>query len=120
MRVCVFVCVCVCVSLSLSLCEKQSMCVCVCERESESTRGRKSGSESMLRFPLMQLPQGIDAAVKVHSTPGAHHTTVGRTLCGADPLVAVPHTSMCMGVDSSTEKTGGPAREVLISPCGGT
>ena len=29
-------------------------------------------------------------------------------LCGADPLVAVPHTSMCMGVDSFTERTGGP------------
>ena len=36
--------------------------------------------------------------------PGA----AGRCLCGADPLVAVPHTSMCMGVDSFTERTGGP------------
>ena len=32
--------------------------------------------------------------------------------CGMDPLVAVPHTSMCMGADSFTERTGGPAREV--------
>ena len=31
-----------------------------------------------------------------------------KGVCGADPLVAVPHTSMCMGVDSFTERTGGP------------
>ena len=31
-----------------------------------------------------------------------------EALCGADPLVAVPHTSMCMGVGSFAERTGGP------------
>ena len=35
-------------------------------------------------------------------------TVRAQNLCGADPLVAVPHTSMCMGVDSFTERTGGP------------
>jgi hypothetical protein len=35
-------------------------------------------------------------------------------------LEAVPHTSICMGVDSFTKRRGGLAQEVLISPCGGT
>ena len=45
-------------------------------------------------------------------------TVRAQNLCELDPLVAVPQTSMCMGVDPFTEKTGGPAREILISPCG--
>jgi hypothetical protein len=32
-------------------------------------------------------------------------TVRAQNLCGMDPLVAVPHTSMCMGVDSFTERT---------------
>jgi len=41
-------------------------------------------------------------------------------LCGMAPLVAVPHTTMCVGVDSFTEGIRGSAHEVLISPyvCG--
>jgi hypothetical protein len=29
-------------------------------------------------------------------------------LCGMDPLVAVPHTTLCMGVDSFTEENRSP------------
>ena len=38
-------------------------------------------------------------------------TVRAQNLCGMDPLVAVPHTSMCMGVDSFTERTGVSARD---------
>jgi hypothetical protein len=31
-----------------------------------------------------------------------------HSLCGTDPLVAVPRTTMCMGVDSFTEENMSP------------
>ena len=35
-------------------------------------------------------------------------TVRAHNLCGMDPLVAVPHTTMCMEVDSFTEENRSP------------
>ena len=48
---------------------------------------------------VLHVPESLDRP------PGMRQ---GSGFCGADPLVAVPHTSVCMGVDSFTERTGGP------------
>ena len=50
---------------------------------------------------------GLKVVLRGGVAPGERGTGV-QGFCGADPLVAVPHTSMCMGVDSFTERTGGP------------
>ena len=57
----------------------------------------------------------LSAAAPASSEPPVG-TARAHNLCGADPLVAVPHTSMCMGVDSFTERTGGPTRDFVDIP----
>ena len=99
------------------------------------------GTDSLLKHWRL-YPLGISSQLERLSPP-SHVGCRAHNLGGMEPLVgrgvglpmyvgsiqnmkeltdleAVPHTSMCMGVDSFTERRGGPAQEVLISPCGGT